>query len=81
MRLLLMAVSTTLLLCGCLSTYDYAQCGVMYDKPVANPLGTNSALFANTWGDVMSATRGNSQGQFFRDNACMLTGETEQEAN
>ena len=81
MRLSLLAAFTTRLLSGCRSTYDYEQCGVMYDKPVANPLGTNSALFANTWGDVMSATRGNSRGRFFRDNACMLTGETEQEAN
>ena len=79
MRLPLLTASTILLLSGCLSTYDYEQCGVMYDKPVANPLGTNGALFTNTWGDVMSAARGNSQGRFFRNNACMLTGETEQE--
>ena len=79
MRLPLLTASTILLLSGCLSTYDYEQCGVMYDKPVANPLGTNGALFANTWGDVMSAAKGNSQGRFFRNNACMLTGETEQE--
>ncbi len=81
MRLSLLTASMTLLLSGCLSAYDYEQCGVMYDKPVPNPLGTNGALFANTWGDVMLATRGNNQGRFFRNNACMLTGETEQEPN
>ena len=65
-----------ILLSGYISPYEYKDCGVLYDKPPANPLGTNGNLIPDTWGDVMvMASRSANQDHFFRNNACMLTGE------
>ena len=76
MKKQLSIILTGFLLSGCLSPYEYKDCGVLYDKPPANPLGTNGNLIPDTWGDVMVMTsRSANQDHFFRNNACMLTGE------
>ena len=71
----LAVILTALLLSRCLSPYEYENCGVLYDKPIAHPLGTNGNIFIDTWGDVIVASRSTNQDNFFRNNACMLTGE------
>ena len=75
MKKQLSVIVTGILLSGCLSPYEYKDCGVLYDKPTANPLGTGGNLIPDTWGDVMVASRRATQDHFFRNNACMLTGE------
>ena len=72
MKKQLSVILTGLVLSGCLSPYEYKDCGVLYDKPTANPLGN---LIPDTWGDVIVASRSANQDHFFRNNACMLTGE------
>ena len=63
-----------ILLSGCISPYEYKDCGVLYDKPIANLHGINGNLLPNTWGDVIGGSRNASQDHFFKNNACMLTG-------
>ena len=62
-----------MLLSGCISPYDYEDCGVLYDKPTANPLGTSGDIFADTWGDLVMASRSANQKDFFENNACRLS--------
>ena len=62
-----------MLLSGCISPYDYEDCGVLYDKPTANPLGTSGDIFADSWGDLVIASRSANQKNFFENNACRLS--------
>ena len=75
MKTHLLVTSMVMSLYGCISPYNYEDCGILYDKPTANPLGTSGNLIPDTWGDVMVASRRANQDHFFRNNACMLTGE------
>ena len=69
----LLAISIAILLSSCISPYDYEDCGVLYDKPTANPLGTSGDIFADTWGDLVMASRSANQKDFFENNACRLS--------
>ena len=73
MKTHLLVTSIAILLSSCVSPYDYEDCGVLYDKPTANPLGTSGDIFANTWGDLVIASRSANQRDFFESNACSLS--------
>ena len=73
MKTNLLVASIAMLLSGCISPYDYEDCGVLYDKPTANPLGTSGDIFADTWGDLVMASRSAHQRAFFENNACRLS--------
>ena len=70
-----------ILLSGCISPYEYKDCGVLYDKPTANMHGTGGNLLPDTWSDVTVAFRSENQDHFFKNNACMLTGKMAQAPN
>lgn len=74
MKTYLLVTSMVMLLSGCISPYDYEDCGVLYDKPTANPLGTSGDIFPDTWGDLVMASRSANQEDFFKNNACRLGG-------
>ena len=74
MKTHLLVTSMVLLLHGCISPYEYKDCGVLYDKPTANPLGTSGGIFADSWGDLVMASRSANQRDFFENNACRLSG-------
>ena len=73
MKIHLLVTSMVMSLYGCISPYDYEDCGVLYDKPTANPLGTSGDIFADTWGDLVIASRSVNQRDFFENNACRLS--------
>ena len=73
MKTHLLVASIAMLLSGCISPYDYKDCGVLYDKPTANPLGTSGDIFVDTWGDLVMASRSANQRDFFESNACRLS--------
>ena len=73
MKTNLRVASIAILLSGCISPYDYEDFGVLYDKPTANPLGTNGDIFADTWGDLIMASHGANRRDFFEINACRLS--------
>ena len=73
MKTHLLVTSMVMLVSGCISPYDYEDCGVLYDKPIANPLGTNGDIFADTWGDLVMAFRSANQKNFFENNPCRLS--------
>ena len=66
MKTHLLVTSMVMLLSGCISPYDYEDCGVLYDKPTANPLGTSGDIFVDTWGDLVMASRSANQRIFSR---------------
>ena len=66
MKTHLLVTSMVMLLSGCISPYDYEDFGVLYDKPTANPLGTSGDIFADTWGDLVMASRSTNQRAFSR---------------
>ena len=70
-----------IMLSGCISPYEYKDWGVLYDKPTANMHGAGSNLLPDTWSDVTVASRSANQDQFFKNNACMLTGKMAQAPN
>ena len=70
-----------IMLSGCISPYEYKDCGVLYDKPTANMHGTGGNLLPDTWGDVIVASRSANQDHFFKNNARMLTGKKAQAPN
>ena len=69
----LLVTSIAKLLSGYISPYDHEDCGVLYDKPIANPLGRSGGIFADTWGDLLMASRSTNQRDFFENNACRLS--------
>jgi len=69
MKTHLLVASIAMLLFGCISPYDYEDCGVLYE----NPLGTSGDIFADTWGDLIMASRGANRREFFENNACRLS--------
>ncbi len=73
MKTHLLVTPIAILLSSCISPYDYEDCGVLYDKPTANPLGTSGDIFADTWGDLVMASRNANQRYFFENNACRLS--------
>ena len=73
MKTHLLVTPIAILLSSCISPYDYEDCGVLYDKPTANPLGTSGDIFADTWGDLVMASRNANQRDFFENNACRLS--------
>ena len=73
MKTNLLVASIAMLLSGCISPYDYEDFGVLYDKPTANPLGTSGDIFADSWGDLVIASRSANQRDFFEGNACRLS--------
>ena len=76
MKTYALITSVVVFLSSCISPYDYEDCGVLYDKPTSNPLGTSGDIFADTWGDLVMASRGANKGDFFRNNACRINGIT-----
>ena len=73
MKTHLLVTSMVMSLYGCISPYNYEDCGVLYDKPTANTLGTSGDIFADTWGDLVIASRSVDQRDFFENNACRLS--------
>ena len=65
-------------LSGCFSTYEYKDCGVLYEQSVGSPLGNNGLFTIDSWGDAMTVMRGIPPDRFFQNNACMLTGKVEE---
>ena len=81
MKKKLPATCAAILLSGCISPYEYKDCGVLYDKLTTNMDGAGGNLLPDTWSDVTVAFRSENQDQFFKNNARMLTGKKTQAPN
>ena len=65
-------------LSGCFSTYDYKDCGVLYEHSVGSALGNNGLFPIDSWGAAMTAMRNLPPDRFFQNNDCKLTGKVEE---